>query len=289
MIARNDAPAPARTPAHRPPLHPRRRAAALVGAILIAACVGDDRGADDPTATTGATTSTSGTSSTSATSATTTTTATTSTSATASTTAGETTGTSDASSTGGDPALAALCLAVEGSIAEGLAGDCACAVEAGEHPSVDACLADKGIDPGLGACRCDIVAAAPEMAPYLECLKPVAADFAACIDALGCDDPDALDNCYFVFLQASECPPSIPAVDAEVEYVCRGASPFACGSGEEVPDTWLCDLEDDCVDGSDEAECPFFECQSGDEIPLRWRCDGAPDCPDGDDEVDCPP
>ncbi|HFE47619.1 MAG TPA: hypothetical protein ENJ18_19375 [Nannocystis exedens] len=127
------------------------------------------------------------------------------------------------------------------------------------------------------------------MEPYLECLKPIAAEFSACIESLGCDDPDLLDSCYFGFLDAADCPPAVTSAKADTEYVCRGAQPFTCGSGEQIPDTWLCDLADDCEDGSDESECPVFICESGDEIPADWQCDGAVDCPDGDDEVGCDP
>jgi len=296
MTSRNDAPALARTPAHRHSLSPRARgsvaALLLAGTLVVAACSGDDGGADAGTSggsSGGASGGASGGSTGSGSSAATGSGTSGSESASGTTgaaTEGETSG--GASTSGGDPALEALCLEVEGSIAAGLAGDCECAVGAGEYPSVEACLTDKGIAPGFGACRCPIAAGEPAMAPYFECVKPVAADFAACIAGLGCADPDALDNCYFIFLDASECPPSVAAVDAEVEFVCRGAAPFMCTSGESIPDTWVCDLDENCSDGSDESRCPVFMCMSGEEIPLDWRCDGAPDCPDGDDEVDCP-
>ncbi|MEZ4451297.1 MAG: LDL receptor domain-containing protein [Nannocystaceae bacterium] len=295
-MSRNDTAQP-RRPARPSPLAPARLVAA---AVLFLACAGDDKageagttaGATDATTDGTATTATGTVSGTSDGATTEATGATTGEATTATTSAGSETasgGPETETESGGDPALEALCLEVQGSIAAGLAGDCACAVEAGESPSVDACLADKGIAAGFGECRCGIVAAEPAMAPNLECIKPIAADFAECIASLGCDDPDALDNCYFLFLSAGECPPSVTAVDAEVEYVCRGAGAFACGSGEEIPDTWLCDLEDDCADGSDESRCPVFECDTGDEIPLDWQCDGAADCPNGDDEVGCDP
>lgn len=307
MSRNDDAAAPAGSRATTAsPLHPlssrgaTRGGAPLAGLlalVLLGACAGDDgsgssSGSEATSATTGEATSASG----STTGASTTGSASETGTATGSGTStggssgtGVTGDTDDSGSTGGDPALEALCLEVQGSIEAGLAGDCACAVEGGDYPSVEACLADKGIDADYGACRCGIVAEEPAMGAYLECVKPVAADFAGCIADLGCENPDALDNCYLLFLGAGDCPPSVKAVDAEVEFVCRDAAPFACGSGEEIPETWLCDLEDDCADGSDEADCPVFECMSGDEIPLDWVCDGADDCPDGDDELDCDP
>ena len=34
------------------------------------------------------------------------------------------------------------------------------------------------------------------------------------------------------------------------------ATPFMCGSGEQVPVSYSCDGEPDCMDMSDEAMCP---------------------------------
>jgi hypothetical protein len=63
---------------------------------------------------------------------------------------------------------------------------------------------------------------------------------------------------------------------------------FKCGDGLVVPGLWVCDTEDDCADGSDEADCPAFVCGSGETIPDYWECDTEADCRDGSDEVDCP-
>ncbi|KAL4706159.1 hypothetical protein ACJJTC_013624, partial [Scirpophaga incertulas] len=70
---------------------------------------------------------------------------------------------------------------------------------------------------------------------------------------------------------------------------------MACADGAGcVPQTWWCDGETDCADGSDEAAagcgkraCPagMFPCASGRCLPADWRCDGAPDCPAAEDEA----
>ena len=57
----------------------------------------------------------------------------------------------------------------------------------------------------------------------------------------------------------------------------------------------VCNLQRDCNDGSDEAQCVNVTCRPNEFvcadnsrcIPAVWRCDGSEDCADGSDEKTC--
>merc|ERR1712187_85757 len=89
-------------------------------------------------------------------------------------------------------------------------------------------------------------------------------------------------------------------VGARQPFTCA-EDEFACPNGKCIPNSWVCDEEDDCGDSADEPAngCPCLDneyaCLNGFCIPDRWICDGDNDCGDicgfdcdGSDEQDCP-
>lgn len=67
---------------------------------------------------------------------------------------------------------------------------------------------------------------------------------------------------------------------------------YKCTSGQCVPADSRCNGTEECIDSSDETNCPCkrdeFRCRDGSCINLAKRCNGYNDCsPNGEDEFNC--
>lgn len=67
---------------------------------------------------------------------------------------------------------------------------------------------------------------------------------------------------------------------------------YACEDGRCIQLEWVCDSYNDCLDGTDEAQCTrcaddMFQCHDYTCISSSKHCDGVKDCPSGLDEMGC--
>jgi hypothetical protein len=208
-------------------------------------------------------------------------------------TEGTDSGTSD-DTTGGtsDPEILQQCL---DSFANGdvlLMAQCQCQVDLGVYPDVATCLAEQGEEAPSDECVCEVYSQFPATKEGLDCVAPAQAMVAMCAPGVMCvEDPQPLFECLDPYYMAlDECPDPPKQALAQVEIQCNDIPPYTCKSGEDIPETWKCNFEADCMDASDEMGCPgSFMCADGmGYVPEEYKCDGYPDCADASDEAGCP-
>lgn len=151
------------------------------------------------------------------------------------------------------------------------------------------CLSSLDIaDTDEQACLTEVFDARPEDFEVVRCQAEARRGLLSCARADGC--PPA-----FTCADGGKVPESF-VCDGEAD--CEDGSdeqqdcpaPFTCEDGTELSSFSLCDAFEDCEGGEDEADCPDpFVCENGDEIRAEWVCDGEADCVDGSDEAgNCP-
>ncbi|MDC0715617.1 low-density lipoprotein receptor class A repeat-containing protein [Nannocystis bainbridge] len=165
------------------------------------------------------------------------------------------------STTGG--AMARACDRYAAAARAGVEQYCPCAVEFGFDPDVATC--EEGRDPdsdGYVACLCELEAAEPMHAAYVDCRTAAELAYHECMAPVTCEQYDTQPewDCSGAFSGAySACGKQFPAATVAIEGQCEDSPPFTCESGDVVPGTFICDGEADCADMSDEAEtlCQF--------------------------------
>jgi hypothetical protein len=188
----------------------------------------------------------------------------------------------------GDPEVYEQCQAFYDAETKGVEAQCVCRVLSGEYPDAASCLAAHGPSLDEVRCVCKIYSNHPETRAILDCLTPPLNSFAECYTQAGCNDEAAQKECGIAYLTVSnDCPAPSKTVDFELRIMCDGENPVGCGSGEQIPEGNKCDFIPDCMDGSDEVNCPLLMCMSGEAILKELGCDGKADCLDGSDEASC--
>ncbi len=165
--------------------------------------------------------------------------------------------------------------------------DCECARERGELDgiSVDACVEEALDFLGYGDMDEDCVQKVYDSEPFVEwsdCYVDAFERYVGCMTAIDCSAPqfECQDN--------SDTIPRGWVCDGE-EDCGDGSDEQGCAPDEgcRVPTT-ICG---DFPDGFDEAMdmcIRRFACADGSgEVPESWVCDGEPDCMDGSDEQNC--
>lgn len=143
------------------------------------------------------------------------------------------------------------CEAQYAELRERVARDCACEEEG--H-GFGLCGSSPEQEPA--SCACAIEAADPDNEAVLACRARREAEYTDCFTPLACDDQVGKVACRAIYVAGVQaCGELSKPSHGQVLLECHDRPAFECGSGEIISKEYVCDLEADCVDMSDEAEC----------------------------------
>lgn len=168
-----------------------------------------------------------------------------------STSGGATEGSTSGATTEAPPATCQELMAQEDAA---LVKICECLVDRMEFPDVETCVMGNSTPPEVQQCMCGVYDASPGGLAGLACSEQAFAAYADCLSMIACTDEAAFTACLDAY-NATMCPFD-KEVEGALDLQCFGSDAFLCGSGEEIPQHYACDMEMDCRDGSDEANCP---------------------------------
>lgn len=138
---------------------------------------------------------------------------------------------------------------------------CECEAGAASGPTFDECVTYFVIPPPppLLACTKIVYSRSERAASSLSCERGTVDEYMACILESTCLDFDHITDCEIDrIIRAQGCGRIPHAVHVEDQLLCYGRElppAFVCDDGDSINPAWVCDLELDCADGSDEVDC----------------------------------